>query len=71
MNNPEAHPKHYNHLPGGIECIQVVQHFNFNVGNIIKYAWRVPAKSKEDAIRDLHKIQQYAQFEIERLGGVE
>lgn len=64
--NPEAHPKHYNHIKG-VECIRVVQQFNFNLGNIIKYAWRVPVKPKDEAIRDLRKIQQYAEFEIQRL----
>lgn len=30
------HPKHYNGIEG-IECIDVARHFNFNLGNAIKY----------------------------------
>ncbi len=58
-------PAHYNQHPAGIECITVVEHFNFNVGNIIKYAWR--AGLKDDAITDLKKCAWYAQREVERL----
>lgn len=30
------HPKHYNSDPSGFECIEVVRHRNFNVGNCYK-----------------------------------
>jgi hypothetical protein len=42
-----------------------VEHFPFNIGNAIKYAWR--AGLKGDAIEDLHKGAWYLQREIERL----
>jgi hypothetical protein len=63
MNNIN-HPSHYNQIPG-IECIDVVEHFNFNIGNAIKYLWR--AGLKHDATEDLEKAAWYCQREIERL----
>lgn len=58
------HPKHYNQVPG-IECIDVVEHFNFNRGNAIKYIWR--AGDKGDIIEDLQKALWYIHREIERV----
>lgn len=58
------HPKHYNQVPG-IECIDVVEHFNFNRGNAIKYIWRAGDKGNE--IEDLQKALWYIQREIERV----
>lgn len=65
MSDPVNHPAHYNAHPAGIECIDVVEHFSFNVGNAIKYAWR--AGLKGDVIEDLRKAAWYLQREIERL----
>lgn len=56
------HPKHYNEHPSGIECIQVVRHFNFCIGNAIKYLWR--AGLKNDDIEDLKKARWYIDDEI-------
>lgn len=39
------HPKHYNDHPSGVECIDIVEHYNFNLGNAIKYIWRAGLKS--------------------------
>lgn len=39
MNNVN-HPDHYSIKVPGIECIDVAEHFNFNLGNTIKYIWR-------------------------------
>lgn len=58
-------PPHYTLQVPGIECIEVTQHFNFNRGNIIKYAWRCGEKG--DPISDLQKIKEYADFEIARI----
>lgn len=58
------HPPHYNSHPSGVECIDIVEHFGFNVGNAIKYLWR--AGLKGDAIEDLKKAAWYCQREIER-----
>lgn len=60
------HPLHYNQHPSGIECITIVEHFNFNVGNAIKYLWRAGMKS-DDPIEDLRKAAWYCQREVERL----
>jgi hypothetical protein len=59
------HPPHYNAHPSGIECIEIVEHFNFNVGNAIKYLWRAGLKSSS-AIEDLRKAAWYINREIER-----
>jgi len=58
------HPSHYNQILG-IECIDVVENFNFNVGNAIKYLWR--AGLKHSAIEDLEKAAWYCQREISRI----
>lgn len=60
------HPTHYNAHPSGIECIDVVEGFNFNVGNAIKYLWRAGLKPGIDAEQDLRKALWYVSREIER-----
>ena len=59
------HPEHYNNIPG-IECIDVVENFNFNLGCVIKYVWR--AGFKGTRLEDLKKALWYLQREIERIG---
>ncbi|MGA2412720.1 MAG: DUF3310 domain-containing protein [Candidatus Binataceae bacterium] len=59
------HPPHYNQHPSGIECMTVVEWFNFCRGNAIKYIWR--AGSKGDEIEDLKKARYYLDTEIARL----
>lgn len=58
------HPPHYNSHPSGIECITVVEHMTFNVGNAIKYLWR--ADHKADTVEDLRKAAWYIDREINR-----
>ena len=58
------HPPHYGSHPSGIECIQVTEHFNFNIGNAIKYLWR--ADEKGNALQDLEKAKWYVEREIQR-----
>ena len=60
------HPAHYNQHPAGIECIAVVEAFNFNIGNAIKYLWRAGLKPGTSAAEDLQKAAWYIQREIER-----
>lgn len=60
------HPAHYNGHPSGVECVDIVEHYGFNVGNAIKYLWRAGLKSK-DPIEDLKKAAWYVNREIERL----
>jgi hypothetical protein len=59
------HPDHYNWLPG-TECIDVVEWFNFNLGNAIKYIWRAGFKNGEDWKYDLCKAIWYINREIAR-----
>lgn len=63
MAGPVNHPEHYNKHPSGIECIDIVRHMNFNLGNVMKYIWR--AGLKEDVeIQDLEKAAWYLNDEI-------
>lgn len=71
-DDPVNHPSHYTSDPSGIECITIVRHRNFNVGNAIKYLWRAGLKkgtsdplSKQ--IEDLEKARWYITDEIVRL----
>ena len=59
------HPKHYVSHPSGVECIEITEHMNFNLGNAIKYIWRASLKGKE--IEDLRKARWYVDHEIQRL----
>ena len=73
------HPEHYNKHPSGIECIEIVRHHNFNIGNTIKYLWRAglkvvsnisnnfEIKKIESEIEDLQKAAWYINDEINRL----
>ena len=56
------HPAHYNSHPSGVECITVVEHFGFNVGNAIKYLsrWR-----EKGGVEDLRKARHYIDKLIE------
>lgn len=64
-HDPVNHPNHYTTHPSGVECIQVTEHMNFNVGNAIKYCFR--SGSKNSAIEDLRKGVWYARRELERV----
>ena len=64
VGGPVNHPKHYNNHGSGIECIDVVEHMGFNLGNAIKYIWR--AELKGDAIEDLKKAAWYIDREIKK-----
>jgi hypothetical protein len=55
--------EHYNKI-NGIECIDVARHFNFNLGNALKYIWRCHHKH-DDPVADLKKAISYLQYEIE------
>jgi hypothetical protein len=52
MSDAVNHPQHYNAHGSGIECIQITEHMNFNLGNAVKYIWRAGLKA-EDPITDL------------------
>jgi len=64
MNDPVKHPEHYTAHPSGIECIEITEHFCFNLGNALKYIWRCGLKL--DAIEDLKKAKWYIEREISK-----
>jgi hypothetical protein len=64
MPDSVNHPQHYNEHPSGVECITIVEHMSFNIGNAIKYLWRA---DHENGIEDLKKAEWYVRREIERL----
>jgi hypothetical protein len=63
MSDPVNHPSHYHseywHPACGktIECIDIVRHMGFNLGNALKYIWRAGAKG--DEVQDLEKAIWY------------
>ena len=61
------HPAHYNSHPSGIECIDVIEHMSFNVGQVIKYTWRAGLKPGADMVTDLRKARWHLDREIARL----
>jgi hypothetical protein len=63
MGSSVDHPKHYNSHPKGIECIDVIEDFSFNVGNAMKYLWRAGLKT-DSPLEDLEKAIWYIQCEI-------
>lgn len=63
----KINPKHYQSHPSGTECITITEHFNFCLGNAIKYIWR--AGLKGDAVEDLKKARWYIEREIARIEG--
>lgn len=64
MSETVDHPRHYTSHPSGVECITIVEHMGFNVGNAIKYLWR--ADEKGAALVDLQKAAWYVNREIAR-----
>ena len=61
------HPDYYNKNPSGVECLDVVRYFNFNLGNVIKYIWRAGLKDGSPTIQDLRKARFYLDDEIKKL----
>ena len=68
VNDAVNHPKHYTSSEAKcscgktIECIQIVENMEFNLGNAMKYIWRCDLK--KDAIEDLQKAKWYLEREI-------
>ena len=64
------HPAHYCSHPSGIEAIEVIRWYDFNIGNAIKYLWRSGLKTEEGMsntdkqIEDLRKAIFYIEDEI-------
>ena len=64
MYDPVNHPSHYtsSHAKCSkcghpIECIDVVEHMPFNLGNVVKYCWRSGLKGA--LLEDLRKARWY------------
>lgn len=66
MGDPINHPEHYTQHPSGVEAIRICEHFNFNLGNAIKYIWRAGLKT-DLKLEDLRKAKWYLEREISRL----
>jgi hypothetical protein len=69
-HDPVNHPSHYTSHPSGVECIKITEHYNFCIGNAIKYLWRNGLKTspeKNTQIEDLKKAIWYIQKEINNL----
>lgn len=60
-------PEHYQKNGSGIQCIELTEHMNFNLGNCVKYCVRAGLKPGSDAITDLKKGAWYIAREIARL----
>jgi Protein of unknwon function (DUF3310) len=58
------HPTHYNDHPSGVEAIDIIEEFPFNIGTAIKYLWRCGLK--EAPMRELKKARWYVEREIQR-----
>jgi hypothetical protein len=65
------HPDHYNAHPSGVECIEIVRHHSFNVGNVIKYLWRDGLKDTTVELEDLKKAAFYLNDEINARSGAD
>lgn len=59
------HPEYYNWID--VECIDVIEHMTFNLGNAVKYIWRNGKKPSECATDDLRKAIWYLEREISRI----
>lgn len=67
MSDMVNHPSHFN--TGRIEVIDFIEdnHFNFSLGNVVKYICRAGKKDPEKTIEDLQKAEWYLHREIQRL----
>ena len=65
-HDPVNSPKHYTSHPSGVECIDIVEHYGFNLGNTIKYLWRAGLKDDNDDLQDLKKARYYLDREIKK-----
>ena len=67
------HPHHYTSHPSGVECIDITEHYDFCVGNAIKYLWRAGLKAEsgithiEKELEDLRKAVWYINRKIKHL----
>ena len=73
MENRVNHPDYYNSHPSGIECIDIIRYYCFDIGNAMKYLWRAGLKKemgldeKQKEIEDLNKAIWYIKDRIKQL----
>lgn len=66
-------PSYYKQHPSGVECIEITKHYDFCIGNAIKYLWRCGLKqeegisNKDKEIEDINKAIWYLQKKVETL----
>lgn len=65
MSDPVS-PDHYQ-FPDGVQVIDLTEHLNFNLGNVVKYAARAGKKS-DNPTEDLLKARWYLTRELSRIG---
>jgi hypothetical protein len=53
---------HYNKNLSGVECIQIIRSFDFNIGNTFKYLWR--SDHKQNLLQDYKKALYYIKDEL-------
>lgn len=59
-DNQVDHPPHYTAHDSGVECIDVIEGFEFCLAQVLKYVWRAGLKGGEEHIKqDLHKAVWY------------
>ncbi len=58
------HPDHYNSHPSGVECIEIIRSFDFNLGNAFKYLFR--KDEKDNTIQDMKKALWYIRDELKK-----
>jgi hypothetical protein len=61
-HHPVHHPAHYTAYP--VEVIELTEHLNFCLGNVVKYVARADHKGSD--IEDLEKAAWYLEREIQR-----
>lgn len=64
-SDPVSSPSHYTAYP--VEVIELTEHMNFCLGNVVKYCARAGLKDPETEIQDLKKAAWYLNREITRL----
>lgn len=73
IHDPVNSPKHYTSHPSGVECIDITKHYNFQIGNAMKYLWRQGLKDEvgldpvAKQIQDCEKAIWYIQSYINDL----
>lgn len=55
VNDMINHPNHYNWAP--VECLEIAEHYSFDIGNTIKYVYR--RNFKDSPLKDLLKAEFY------------